>query len=34
MGIFTVVRKYNLWLMISLFTSKMYGLVGLRSTLD
>ena len=34
MGIFPVVRKYSLWVMISLFTSKMYGLVSLRSTLE
>ena len=34
MGIFPVVRKYSLWLTISLFTSKMYGLAGLRSTLE
>ena len=33
MGIFPV-RKYSLWLLISLFTSKMYGLAGLRSTLE
>ena len=31
MDIFTVVRKYKLWLMISLF---IYGLVGLRSKLE